>query len=61
MNIQQVQEDFNSAINFALDEAEGNGITFLRLWREGDWESIERVFPEFEISDSLKHPWAAGK
>lgn len=41
---------FNAAINFALDEADGEGLLFLRLWREGDWESIAEEFPEFDLA-----------
>lgn len=41
---------FNAAINFALDGAEGEGLLFLNLWREGDWESIAREFPDFDLA-----------
>lgn len=40
---------FNAAINFALDEADGEGLLFLRLWREGDWQAIAAEFPSFEL------------
>lgn len=40
---------FNAAINFALDESEGDGLIFLRLWREGDWEGIANEFPRFDL------------
>ena len=43
---------FNAAINFALDEADGEGLTFLRMWREGDWSGIEIEFPEFDLNDA---------
>jgi len=53
------QKAFNAAINFAIDDADGEGITFLRLWRNGDWESIENEFPRFVISNTLKRPQQA--
>ena len=40
---------FNAAINFALDEAGGDGLIFLRMWREGDWAGIAKEFPEFDL------------
>lgn len=40
---------FNAAINFALDEAE-DGMIFLAMWREGDWEGIAKDFPEFDLN-----------
>jgi hypothetical protein len=52
-----MQEAFNAAINFALDDANiGEGILFLELWREGDWQSIRDEFPEFK--SSILHPKA---
>lgn len=49
--IEDVKCQFNSAINFALDDAEGEAISFLLLWREGDWESIKKEFPTFKFED----------
>lgn len=40
---------FNAAINFALDHAEGDGLIFLAMWREGDWEGIAHAFPSFDL------------
>lgn len=52
-----MQEDYNAAINFALDETEQVEDTrlFLSMWREGDWSAIDETFPEFEISDRLRN------
>ena len=49
-NTMTENEMFNAAINFALDEAEGEGLTFLRMWREGDWNGIANDFPEFDLN-----------
>lgn len=57
MDANQMQEDFNAAINFALEGADGEGMIFLSMWREGDWEALEREFPDFKVTDSLKRPW----
>lgn len=43
-----MQDDFNAAINFALDEAGSEGLTFLNLWREGCFPEIREQFPEFK-------------
>jgi hypothetical protein len=43
---------FNAAINFALDHADSEGLLFLGLWREGNWEAIAREFPEFDIQNT---------
>lgn len=51
---------FNEAINFALDEADGDGLLFLRLWREGDWESIAKEFPEFDLETTGQVKVVAG-
>jgi hypothetical protein len=45
---EEMQEAFNAAINFSLDEADGEGICFMRMWREGDWNGIRAEFPEFK-------------
>lgn len=42
------QTNFNDAINFALDKAGPEGLTFLRMWREGELEAIASEFPEFQ-------------
>lgn len=45
-----ITDEFNKAINFALDEVGIEGTTFLALWREGAWEEIAKNWPEFEIT-----------
>lgn len=40
-------EDFNAAINFAVDHARMEAETFLRSWREGDWTTLDREWPEW--------------
>lgn len=40
-------DEFNAAINFALDEAGAEGLAFLSLWREGAWDEIAAEFPSF--------------
>lgn len=52
---------FNAAINFALDEADGDGLLFLRLWREGDWEIIAREFPGFNLETTGQVKMVAGR
>ena len=49
-------EEFNKVINFALDETEGEGLLFLKCWREGDWSTIEKEFSGFKISECLRNP-----
>ncbi|MDP2835167.1 MAG: hypothetical protein Q8Q28_18065 [Pseudomonadota bacterium] len=44
---------FNAAINFALDKAGPEGLTFLSCWREGDWGAIAEEWPEFKIEELL--------
>ncbi len=49
--LHDMQNSFNAAINFALDDANiGEGILFLEMWREGDWKGLIEEFPDF------KHP-----
>jgi hypothetical protein len=50
------QDAFNAAINFAVDDADGDGIIFLQMWREGDWKGIIEAFPEFK--SPILHPKA---
>jgi len=49
MSIKLTEMAFNDAINFAIDEADGDGILFLTVWREGDWSVIAEEFPEFNM------------
>jgi hypothetical protein len=56
MDKEHLIEEFNKAINFTLDEAGDEGLTFLSCWREGDWGTIEKEFPDFKVSERLKNP-----
>jgi hypothetical protein len=51
--IDRVSRDFNAVINFALDKAGVEGLTFLALWREGAWDEINREWPEFKTPDAV--------
>lgn len=51
---------FNAAIDFAIDE-QLEGIEFLRCWREGDWQAIERDWQEFDLTTTGQWPVAAPK
>lgn len=42
-----IYEDFGAAVDFAVD-SEAGGLDFLRLWREGCWEEINRDWPEWK-------------
>ena len=42
-----ISDEYNAAINFAIDDVGLEGILLLRLWREGDWPGIAGEFPEF--------------
>lgn len=52
---------FNAAIDFALDDAEGDGLNFLRMWREGDWEGIAREFPDFNLETTGQAKVVSGR
>ena len=52
---------FNAAINFALDDADGDGLIFLKMWREGDWEGISREFPGFDLESTGQVKIVAGR
>jgi hypothetical protein len=41
------REDFNLAINFAVDHAGIEAEHFLRSWREGDWACLRNSWPEW--------------
>ena len=49
-----MQQDFNDAINFALDYAGTSATDFLSLWREGCWEEIQENWPEFKLPSIAK-------
>lgn len=53
----QMSVEFNAAINYALDKAGPEGLTFLSLWREGAWDEIRENWPDFVTS--LSTPSAA--
>jgi len=38
---------FRAAINFSIDQAGDDAVLFLSLWREGNWDALNREFPEF--------------
>lgn len=46
---------FIDAIDYAVNQTI-DASTFLTLWQEGDWEAIEKEFPDFKISDELRNP-----
>ena len=48
MSTENMQKEFNAAINFAIDKAGFGGIEFLEMWREGAWDEISSEFPEFK-------------
>lgn len=48
--VDRIKTAFNDAINFALEHAGETGIEFLHFWRSGDWESIQRDYPEFDLT-----------
>ena len=43
----------NQAINYAIDEAGSEGLLFLTLWREGNWDAVESEFPGFDLLVTL--------
>ena len=43
----QMQQDFNDAIDFAIDDDDPKA--FLRCWREGDWEALSEEWPDFKL------------
>lgn len=60
--LEQMQSDFNMAIDFVLDGRDMDGerldnydaLLFLRMWREGQWPEIESEFPEFNFNGLKK-------
>lgn len=54
----QAVRDFNAAIDFAIEDTEPRA--FLTAWREGDWETIRKEWPEFVLplsADEYTDPW----
>lgn len=37
---------FNAVIDFAIEDSEP--ASFLKTWREGDWETLRNEWPEFK-------------
>ena len=56
--LNKMQEDYNAALNFAIDESDGaqDAMNFLVAWREGDWGTLDEHYPDFNLSDSLRNP-----
>jgi hypothetical protein len=54
--VSQAVKDCVDAIDYAINDADGEGVLFLKLWQEGDWKSIDEEFSDFEISDELRNP-----
>lgn len=57
MNQMRQRQIFIDAMQFAIDDDEP--ATFLRLWLEGDWESLQREWPSYRVPEELKrhsHP-----
>jgi hypothetical protein len=46
----KVKQAYSSAIDFAISDPNGEGITFLKMWQEGDWAGIKSDFPEFDLT-----------
>lgn len=53
-----MQDDYNAAINYALDELDNaqDARAFLEAWREGDWGTLDEEFPDFDLTDRLRNP-----
>lgn len=51
---EQMQQDFNDAINFAITDDEPRA--FLMAWREGDWETLRNEWPDFKLPSIAKAP-----
>lgn len=56
-HLNEMQDDYNAALNFAINEADGaqDAMDFLVAWREGDWGRLDEHYPEFDLSDSLRN------
>lgn len=52
MNQMRQREIFTEAMQFAIDDDEP--ATFLRLWLEGDWDSLEHEWPGYSIPHELR-------
>jgi hypothetical protein len=54
MSNQETINEFVAAIDFAIDECCGDGISFLEAWREGNLVEFENDF-HFKVPDELKN------
>jgi len=43
------RKEFNEAIDFAISDSEPTA--FLLTWREGDWEMLQKDWPDFELPE----------
>ena len=50
--LSNTSEAFNEAIAFAISDDEPR--TFLKLWNEGEWDVLNKEWPQFVIHKSLK-------
>ncbi|WP_110648787.1 hypothetical protein [Salinicola peritrichatus] len=52
MNPMRQRQIFTEAMQFAIGDDEP--ATFLRLWLEGEWEALEKEWPDYSIPGELK-------
>lgn len=52
--VERLRGAFNAAIDYACDlnDSPEDGVIFLRMWREGEWQQIAEEFPEFDLSST---------
>lgn len=56
----EVRESYNRAIDFALNGiGDGTGLGFLDMWQHGEFEYIERRYPDFAIGSERPDPVAS--
>jgi hypothetical protein len=46
--------ELEQALQFARSLSERDGLQFLQLWRSGQWDEIQRLFPDFPTFPSLE-------
>lgn len=44
----RVERMYQAAIDYAITKGTPEGLTFLALWRRGEWEAIARDYPDFD-------------
>lgn len=49
-DMEHTRRAFMAAIDYALDPDTDCGDEFLRAWREGDWPTLVREWPDFDLS-----------